>query len=258
MMGKAVRVAQSHLSYRLKLRYAVMNIWYILKINWLRLLGLIGIFLTRGAIASAQVNREIAPQIDLPPKVIEESPVLQKWLQEVPNVMEEIRRDPSFRTRLRLGLVTFPSTKDAVGINFSVEDIFIARTGLTISADYHTAFNGDRAAAGADLHYFLFPLGGYVNFAPLVGYRYVQSNDFNTDGVRLGIRLMLALSRTGAGDISLAQSFISPGGNEEVGITSLAIGYGITSRLRLASEFELQNSQEAEDTRLGIGLEWLF
>lgn len=201
---------------------------------------------------------EVAPKLDLPPEIIKESPVLQKWLREEPNVLEDIRRDPSFRTRLRLGLVTFPSTDDAVGFDMGIKDIFIARTGLTVSADYQTAFNGDRTAIGGNLHYFLFPLGSYVNLAPLVGYRYVQSNDFNTDGVHVGIRLMLAFSRTGAGDISLSQSFISPGGSEEVGITSLSVGYGITSQLRLASEFELQNSQENEDTRFGIGLEWLF
>ncbi|MGV2827971.1 hypothetical protein [Myxosarcina sp. GI1(2024)] len=210
--------------------------------------------------AAPQICRTtVSPEeIDLPPKVIEESPVLQEWLEEVPDVLEDIRHDPSFRTRLRFGLVTFPSTEDAIGIDLAIEDIFIARTGLTVSADYQTAFNGDRTALGADLHYFLFPLGGYVNFAPLVGYRYVQSHDFNSDGVHLGIRLMLALSRTGAGDISISQSFISPGGNQEVGITSFYVGYGVTSQLRIASELELQNSPEDKDTRVGISLEWLL
>lgn len=235
--------------------------------RWLKLflvgcgwqIGLICLVLIKKAIAAPPVDPEtVSPKLDLPPKIIRESPVLQKWLREEPNVLEDIRRDPSFRTRLRLGLVTFPSTDDAVGFDIGIKDIFIARTGLTISTDYQTAVNGDRTAVGGDLHYFLFPLGSYVNFAPLVGYRYVQSNDFSTDGVRVGIRLMLALSRTGAGDISLSQSFISPGGNEEVGITSLSIGYGVTSQLRLSSELELQNSQEDEDTRFGIGLEWLF
>ena len=197
-------------------------------------------------------------EIDLPPEVIEKSPVLQQWLKKVPNVLEEIHHDPSFRTRLRFGFTSFPSTDDAAGINIGVEDIFIKRTGLTISADYQTAFNGKRNAVGADLHYFLLPLGGYVNLAPLLGYRYVQSNDFSTDGVHLGLRLMLALSRTGGGDISLSQSFISPGGNEEVGITSLSVGYAVTSQLRLSTDLEWQNSRENKDNRFGINLEWLF
>ena len=196
--------------------------------------------------------------IDLPPEVIKDSTVLQEWLREVPNVLEEIKLDPAFATRLRFGFAWFPSTEDATGLNLGIEDIFIGRTGLTISADYQTAFNGDRNAVGADLHYFLFPLGKYINFAPQVGYRYVQSNDFFTDGVHVGGRLMLSFSRTGGGDISVSQSFISPGGSEEVGITSLSVGYAVTPHLRLSGDIEQQNSLEDEDNRFGLNLEWIL
>jgi hypothetical protein len=195
---------------------------------------------------------------DIPDRVLKESPTLQRWLKEVPDLWEDIRHEPSFRTRLRLGFTTFPSTDNTGGINLGVEDIFIKRTGLTISADYQSAFNGDRNAYGADLHYFVLPLGNYFNLAPLIGYRYVQSNDFNTDGLHLGLRLMLAFSRTGAGDISLSQSYISPGGSEEVGITSLSVGYAVTSKLRLSTDLEWQNSIEDHDSRAGINLELLF
>jgi hypothetical protein len=195
---------------------------------------------------------------DIPDRVLKESPTLQRWLKEVPDLWEDIRHDPSFRTRLRLGFTTFPSTDNTGGINLGVEDIFIKRTGLTISADYQSAFNGDRNAYGADLHYFVLPLGNYFNLAPIVGYRYVQSNDFNTDGLHLGLRLMLTFSRTGAGDISLSQSYISPGGSEEVGITSLSVGYAVTSKLRLSTDLEWQNSIEDHDSRTGINLELLF
>mgnify|MGYP003546444719 FL=1 len=195
---------------------------------------------------------------DIPDRVLQESPTLQRWLKEVPDLLEDIRHDPSFRTRLRLGFTTFPSTDNTGGINLGIEDIFIKRTGLTISADYQSAFNGDRNAYGADLHYFVLPLGNYFNLAPLIGYRYVQSNDFNTDGLHLGLRLMLAFSRTGGGDISLSQSYISPGGSEEVGITSLSVGYAVTSKLRLSTDLEWQNSIEDHDSRAGINLEFLF
>ena len=195
---------------------------------------------------------------DIPDRVLKESPTLRRWLKEVPDLLEDIRHDPSFRTRLRLGFTIFPSTDNTGGINLGVEDIFIKRTGLTISADYQSAFNGDRNAYGADLQYFVLPLGNYFNLAPLVGYRYVQSNDFNTDGLHLGLRLMLAFSRTGGGDISLSQSYISPGGSEEVGITSLSVGYAVTSKLRLSTDLEWQNSIEDHDSRAGINLEFLF
>jgi hypothetical protein len=196
--------------------------------------------------------------LDIPERVLEESPTLQRWLKEVPDLLEDIRHDPSFRTRLRLGFTTFPSTDNTGGINLGVEDLFIKRTGLTVSADYQSAFNGDRHAYGADLQYFVLPLGNYFNLAPLIGYRYVQSYDFNTDGLHLGLRLMLAFSRTGAGDISLSQSYISPGGSEEVGITSLSVGYAVTSKLRLSTDLEWQNSIEDHDSRAGINLELLF
>lgn len=197
-------------------------------------------------------------KIDISPEVIEDSPVLQEWLKKVPNVLEEIKHDPAFATRLRFGFTWFPSTDDATGLNVGIEDIFIGRSGLTISADYQTAFNGDRNAVGADLHYFLFPLGNYINFAPLLGYRYVQSNDFFTDGVHLGGRLMLSFSRTGGGDISLSQSFISPGGSEEVGITSLSVGYAVTSHFRLSGDIERQNSIEDQDNRFSLNFEWIL
>jgi hypothetical protein len=159
---------------------------------------------------------------------------------------------------LQLGFTLFPSTDNAAGINIGVKDIFIGRTRLTLSADYQTAFNGSRVSVGTNLNYFLLPLGSYVNFAPLVGYGYVQSNDYSTDGVAVGGRLMLALSRTGAADISLSQSFISPGGENEVGITNLAVGYAVTSQLRLSTELEQQNSREAKDNRVTINLEWML
>ena len=215
-------------------------------------------YLVSPVTAQEATETEENNQIDLPPKVIKDSPVLQEWLQEVPDVLEEIRHDPAFVTRFRLGFATFPSTDDAGGLNVGIEDIFIKRSGFTLSADYQTAFNGDRNAAGADLHYFVLPLGSYVNFAPMVGYRYVQSNDFNTDGVHVGLRMMLSFSRTGGGDISVSQSFISPGGSEEVGITSLSVGYALTSHLRLSGDIERQNSIEDGDNRVGVNLEWLF
>ena len=195
---------------------------------------------------------------DIPDNVIEESPTLQRWLDEVPDLLEDIRHDPSFLPRLRLGFTTFPTNDNAAGINLGIEDLFIKQTGLTFSADYQTAFNGERNAFGANLHYFLLPLGSYFNLAPLAGYRYVQSNDFNTEGVHLGLRLILAFSRTGAGDISLSQSYIAPGSSEEVGITALSVGYAVIPKLRLATDLEWQNSIENSDRRVGINLELLF
>ena len=207
---------------------------------------------------NSETSNNSAGCIDIPPEVIKDSPTLQKWLQQTPNVLEDIRHDPSFATRLRCGFSVFPDSDDGIGINLALEDIFINRTGLTISADYYTDFNSDRSSVGADLHYFLFPLGSHINLAPMLGYRYLENNNYARDGINLGIRLMLALSRPGAADISLAQSFFSPGSDEEVGILALAVGYGVTSNIRLSTEFELQNYPQEQDKRIGINLEWLL
>ena len=203
-------------------------------------------------------NEQKSEKIDIDPQTIENSPTLQRWLKEVPDVLRDIRNDPAFNTRLRVGYSQYPSSRDLGGLNLGIEDIFIGRTGLTISGDYNFSFNGDRASGGVNLHYFVLPLGSYINFAPVLGYRYIQSENFSTDGVNLGARLMLPLSRTGAADISLSQTFVSPSGREEVGITTLGVGYAVTSNLRFYFDIQQENSIAAKDSRVGIALEWMI
>ena len=196
--------------------------------------------------------------LDLSPEVIQGSPVLQRWLRQVPNVSAEIRNDPSFRTRLRLGYSQFPSTGQAAGVNVGVEDVFVGQTGLTVSGEYETAFNGKREAYGADLHYYVLPLGGYINFAPVVGYRHLETNRYSTDGLNLGARLLLVLSRGGAADVALTQSWVSPGTGDDVGITTLSAGYALTHHLRLSTDIQKQNARQHKDSRVGIVLEWML
>jgi hypothetical protein len=202
---------------------------------------------------------ETPPQtdLDLKPEIIQESPVLQRWIEEIPDVADEIQNDPSFRTRIRLGYSFFPSSDDASGFNVGVEDIFIGKTGLTISGDYQTSFNGDRESVGGDLQYYVLPLGSYFNLAPVAGYRYVESDGYSTDGFNLGVKLILALSRTGAANVSVSQSFVSPGGAEEVGITTLSFGYALTKNWRISTDIQKQNSIRNKDSRVGIVLEWM-
>ena len=207
---------------------------------------------------STPPNQEETETIDLDPQTIENSPTLKRWLKKVPDVLRDIRNDPAFNTRLRVGYSQYPSSRAVGGLNLAVEDIFVGRTGLTISGDYNFSFNEDRASGGANLHYFVLPLGSYINFAPVLGYRYIQTGNFSTDGVNLGARVMLALSRTGAADISLSQTFVSPGAGEEVGVTTLGVGYALTSNLRLFTEIQKENSIAAKDSRVGISLEWMF
>ena len=198
-----------------------------------------------------------ANDLDLSPDIIQNSPVLQRWRRRVPNVLDDIRNDPSFRTRVRVGYSQFPSTGQAGGFNAGVEDVFIGRTGLTVSADYQRTFNGERSAYGGDVRYYVLPLGGYVNFAPVIGYRRLETSRYSTDGVNVGGRLLLVLSRSGAADVSLTQSFVSPGSSEEVGLTTLSVGYAVTRNLRLSTDIQKQNARQAKDSRVGIVLEWM-
>ena len=199
-----------------------------------------------------------AADLDLKPEIIENSPVLQRWMRKVPNVLEEIERDPSFRTRLRLGYSLFPSANNASGWNFGVEDLFISKSGFTISGDYQAAFDRQREAYGVELRYYVRSLGSYINFAPILGYRYVETGDYSTDGVNLGARLLFVLSRGGAADIALSQSWVSPGTEDEVGLTTLSFGYAVTRDLRLSTDLQRQNSRQEKDSRLGIVLEWML
>ena len=214
-------------------------------------------FVATRSVLLTQSFQEEAEQLDLSPDIIENSPVLQRWLQQIPNVLEEIRHDPSFVTRWRLGYSQFPSNDQAAGVNLGVEDLFIGRSRFTVSGDYQASFNGDRTSFGANVQYYVLALGNYVNMAPTLGYRYLQSDDYNTDGVNVGVKLIFALSRGGAADISFSQSFVSPGSQNEVGITTLSFGYALTSHLRLATDIQKQNSPAAKDSRVGIVLEWM-
>lgn len=196
--------------------------------------------------------------IDIDPAILEDSPVLQRWLEEIPDVLEDIRHDPSFRSRLRLGYAYFPSTEDKSGWLIGIEDFFIGKTGLTVSAEYQGAFAGERETWGGDLRYYVLPLGSYFNLAPAVGYRNLTSDRYHTDGLAIGAKLILALSRTGAADISLSQMFVSPGSADEVGITTLSTGYAVTEDLRLSVDLQKQNSVGEKDSRVGLTFEWML
>ena len=186
------------------------------------------------------------------------SPVFQRWNKEVPNVLESIKRDPAFRTRARLGLSYFPSTFDSLGWNVGIEDVFVGQTSLTVSGDYQATFTGDRKAGGVELRYYLLPLGGYLNIAPVLGYRYLETPRYITDGLNVGAKFQAVLSRTGAADISFTQTWVDPRQSEEVGITKFSFGLALTKNLRLSTDIEKQNSKQKKDTRYGISFEWMF
>jgi len=210
------------------------------------------------ALPTAVWANEVEPlPIDVPPEVWEESPVLRRWSEEVPDIESAIRHDPAFRTRLRLGYVEFPSTDEAAGFGLGVEDLFLGETPLTLNGAFQQTWEGDRTNLGADLRYYLLPLGSTVNVAPVLGYQSLETDAYETDGVQLGLRIVAVPSRTSAADLSLTQRWIAPGSNDEVGLTTLSAGYAVTPDLRLSADFHWQNAPEDKDTRLGLFLEWM-
>ena len=203
--------------------------------------------------------------LDLEPTIIENSPVLQRWLEEVPDVLSDIEREPSFRSRLRAGYQQNWSDGDG-GIVVGVEDIFLGSTGLTVSGDYQTEF-GDRDRDhqdqyGIDLRYYLLPLGQQVNIAPVLGYRQVALRGDvgrdEIDGANVGIRLLLVPGRTGAADLSLTQTWVDPGGDRPLSRFNLSVGYALTQEVRLSTDIQVQTSERHNQTAVGLVLEWLL
>lgn len=219
--------------------------------------GLVVVGLVGGA-PGAIAQPTPAESLELDPEIIENSPVLQRWLEEIPDLEEEIRHDPSFRSRLRMGYSQF--SDEGGGYYLGVEDLFLGETGLTLSGDVQGSFSGDRQAYGVDLRYYTLPLGSYVNLAPVVGYRSVMGaaqDGENLEGAVVGVHLMVALSRTGAADLSLSQRWVNPGGEDELSVTNLSVGYAIAPRVRLSSDWQLQHHPSTQ-RRFGLAVEWLF
>lgn len=199
-----------------------------------------------------------ADDLDLEPDILENSPVLQRWLEDTPDLLRDIRQDPAFRPRFRAG---YSQIEDDSGFYIGVEDLLLGEIGntrLALSADYRGEFEGDRTQWGADLRYYLLPLGQQVNLAPQTGYRSLTTPDDTIDGVTLGARLMLIPARTAAVDVSLTQAWIRPGNDPSASLTTLMAGYALTSAVRLSGEIQLQITPDRQDYRYGIGLEVLF
>ncbi len=195
--------------------------------------------------------------LDLDESIVESSPALQRWLEETPDLREDIRRDPAFRTRLRLGYLGVDGGDgDSDGILVGVEDIMLTRSGLTLSADYRGTLSGDRYSTGGELRYYLLPLGRRVNLAPVLGYRGIRAREA-LDGVAVGARLLLIPSRTGAADLSLAQTLVNPGGREEASLFTVSAGYALTQQLRVAGDIRVETVSES-DTQMAVVLEWLL
>ena len=210
---------------------------------------------------SSESSESPAHTLDLDPSILENSPVLQRWLDEVPDVLSDIDHDLSFRPRLRAGYQQ-PWSEGDGGIIVGVEDVFLGTTGLTVSGDYQTTF-GDRdrdhhEQYGLDVRYYLLPLGKNVNVAPVLGYRQVDLGRDDVEGANVGIRLLFVPARTGAADLSLTQTWVDPGSDRALSRFKLSVSYALTQEVRLSTDLLVQTSDYQSQTDVGLLLEWLL
>jgi hypothetical protein len=193
--------------------------------------------------------------LDLPPQ-IRTSPTLQKWLQQAPDVRREIENDPSFRTRLRVGYgLANPGASS--GVIFGVEDFQLGQTPITVSAHGTTSLGGGVRSWGVETQAYVLPLGGYVNLAPVVGWRSLSTNTAQSQGLNLGAKVLLIPSRGGGADVTLQQTWVNLGSDQEVGVGKLSVGYAIAPKLRLATDLERWQGRSIFENRASLVLEWM-
>lgn len=177
----------------------------------------------------------------------QESPLLQRWLQNPPDLWSDIENSPSFATKLRLHL---NSRDNNLGGGIGVEDMFLGQSRLTLSGGYEQV-SPDRPAYYTNLRYYFLPLGSYVNLAPQLGYRSV----LHSSGVDVGIQVVFALSPQSA-DLRLEQTFTTPGTTTEVGTTTISASYALDRQLSVHSGIQWRRSAVDSDTLVRLGLEW--
>lgn len=98
--------------------------------------------------------------LGLDSQIVEDSPVLRRWLQGPPNLLEEIRDTPVLPTRLQAGF------ESASEWRISLQDLRLGDR-LTLSGDYRqSSENPEIRQYGSEVRYFLAPMGSRLNLAP--------------------------------------------------------------------------------------------
>lgn len=197
-------------------------------------------------------KRRSAADLEIDRQIIDRSPVLQRWLNSPPDLLDDIYNSPSFDSKLRIGIT---SRNHSLGLELGIEDIFIGKLPVTFNANVQTELSGRESEINANFRYYLLPLGSYWNVAPVVGYR--QFNQFERpqiSGLDVGVQGILVLSPQSS-DLRLSHTFTSPQSNLEMSITTLSSSYALTNNLRLGTKIEWRRSPIIYDSRVGFLLE---
>lgn len=215
----------------------------------------IAAFLYFGISAAAYGDNRMAKRakdIEIDRQVIESSPVLRRWLEKPPDLLDDIYNVPSFDKKLKLGIT---SRNNSLGIEAGFEDMFVGQSPLTVNGSYQTEFSGRESELQANFRYYLLPLGSYWNIAPIVGYRQFNQLDRpQISGLDVGLQGVLVLSPHSS-DLRLSHTFTSPSGDLEMSTTTLSTSYAITNNLRLGTKIEWRRSPLIYDSRVGFLLE---
>lgn len=209
------------------------------------------LFTSTAAYGDAKVSRR-ANDLEIDRQIVESSPVLRRWLDQPPDLLEDIYNTPSFNTKIRVGIT---SRNNFLGVETGIEDLFVGQSPLTVSGSYQTEFSGRESEFQVNLRYYMLPLGSYWNVSPIVGYRQFNQLDLpQISGLDIGLQGILLLSPHSS-DLRLSHTFTSPSGALEMSTTTLSTSYAITNNLRLGTKIEWRRSPLIYDSRLGFLLE---
>ncbi len=227
----------------------------MLWLTWLITPGIIPV--AAEAVASESVDAPAtapeAPVLDtaldtaLEATLIEQSPVLQRWLVEPPDVLDLIRNTPAVPLRLRVGAAS--ATSGSIGF----EDLALG-TRLTLSGDYRWQID-TTYDYGLHLRYYLRPRGERFNLAPEIGFRDLNSPVGSSSGLAVGLGSTISLA-PGAADLSLNYRLLNIASDRETTFASATAAYSLSRSFRLAAQYSWINAPWERDHRVGLLLEW--
>ncbi|MEM9569059.1 MAG: hypothetical protein AAF974_12210 [Cyanobacteria bacterium P01_E01_bin.34] len=181
--------------------------------------------------------------------VLDDSPVWERWRDDLPNVLDDIRNTPALPPRVRLGLAS--NREWQVG----AEDITLYDRAF-MRGHYRAAFDEQSDEEyGVDVGYYLFPRGNHFNVSPLLGFRHLDLGDRINDGVNVGLVGTIALA-PGTADLAVSYSLLDPFAEDEATLGSVTAAYHLTRRLRLASQVNWRHSVGADDIAVGVFFEF--
>lgn len=189
-----------------------------------------------------------ALDLELDANLIQSSPVLQRWLRDPPNLLDEIQNTPVLPTRIQAAVET---SAWSIGL----QDLRIGQR-LTLSGDYRQSLDDpEDYQLSSSLRYYLSPLGSRFNLAPQIGYAQFEQSDRSLSGLQLGAFMVIALAPKSA-DITLSYNWIDSANNQSATVAQVTSAYALNASTRLAARYRWQNSTLSQDRNFAFVLEW--